>query len=530
MAKTLRVLNGATLTINSNNALTITDIIVIEPTGAFDIQNDASLIQINDVTNTGNITYRRNAEVRRLDYVYWSSPVANFTLNYIPAPLAPGPMYYWHPTFINPNGSEGYWLNASGLNMIPGMGYIMRSPSIFSNTTPQTLYGSFTGVPNNGLVNVTVSRGNDQDTSPHTNPGGNEITNYSDNQNLIGNPYPSAIRANQFLVDNQSVIEGVIKLWMHGNLPAVINSPFYENFVYNYSSSDYFIYNFTGASCCPAIGPDLFIGGGQGFFVEMIDGPAGSGVVTFDNHLRHHSYDNSFFFKLGKTKNQNASIMHQKQRFWLDIISNGSSARTLIGYVNGATNEKDSFYDAITSVSNSISIFSLINNQKFITQGRSYPLDTSDEVLIGYHTNIVGNLSIGLAATDATIQNQNIYLWDKFLNIYHLLNTTPYEFYTESGTFTERFSIIYQIEALNINLVNLNNEVQVISSDFITIISKKIAIKDVEVYDLLERKLMSYKGVFKNELELTEIMKNNIGLLLIIHLENNLQTVQKIIH
>jgi len=531
MARRLRVLNGATLTINPDNALTVSDNIIVEPTGIIDIQNDASLIQINDVVNTGNIIYRRNANVRRLDYVYWSSPVENYIFNNIPTPLTPGPMFYWNPTFINPNGSEGHWLNASGQNMTPGVGYIMRAPGTFDNTTPQTLNGTFTGVPNNGLVTVTVSRGNDQDPTPHYNPGGAEITNYSDNQNLIGNPYPSAIRANQFLVDNQSVIEGVVKLWTHGNLPALINSPFYENFVYNYSPGDYLIYNFTGASCCPAIGPELYIGGGQGFFVEMIDGPAGSGTVTFDNHLRHHSYDNSFFFKLTKPKNQHASLMQQKQRFWLDIIGTDySSARTLIGYVNGATNENDSFYDAITSVSNSISIFSMINDQKFITQGRSFPLDILDEVPIGYHSLNSGNLSIGLAATDESLNNQNIYLWDKLFDIYHLLNTSPYQFYSESGTNTNRFSIVYQNQTLNLNSLNLNNDVQVISSDYLTVISKNSPLKEVRVYDLLGRKLMSYKNIFKNELELSEIIKNNTGLLLMITLENNHQTIQKVIH
>lgn len=530
LAKNLSVLNGATLTISNGNAITVTDWVRVEPDATFEIANNGSLIQINDTPNSGNIIYRRNAIVKRLDYVYWSSPVSNFTLNQIPAPLTAGPMFYWHPTIANPNGFEGNWLNASGQIMTHGTGYIMRAPGSFSPTTAQTLNGSFVGVPNNGPISVTVSRGTNQNTTTQYTSSGAEVTNYSDNQNLIGNPYPSAIRANQFLVDNQDVIDGVVKLWMHGNDPALIISPYYQDFSYNYTPNDYLIYTFLGTSCCPTVGPDLFIGAGQGFFVEMKDGPAGNGIVTFDNHLRHHSYDNSFFFKTAKPKLAHASLSNQKHRFWLDIInSNLSSSRTLIGYVNDATYGKDSFYDAITSTGSHMSIFSLIENQKFSIQGRPAPLDIHDEVPIGFNVPTEGTYKIALAAHDALFDIQNIYLKDHLLESYHVLQNNAYEFFTSAGVITDRFSIVYTNQTLGVNQFT-SSDIQVISNQQLTIFSKSEAIKDVEVFDLLGRQLMTYTGVHQNELTLWEIMKNNTGLLLGVTLNNGKKSFHKVIH
>jgi hypothetical protein len=260
LAGTLSVLNGAILTVNSNNSVTVTNWVYVQANGTFQIENDASLIQINNVSNTGNIKYKRDASIRRLDYVYWSSPVANFNVNNISSPIAPGPIYTWNTTIANPNGGQGNWENAAGSVMQIAKGYIVRGSNSFSTSVNTTLNGIFTGVPNNGNYTFPISRGSDQNTAYHQGINGTEINNFSDNFNLLGNPYPSAIRGSQFLFNNNTKIEGNIKIWTHGALPSVISSPFYQSFVYNYNLGDYLTYNFTGTSCCPAANADLFIG------------------------------------------------------------------------------------------------------------------------------------------------------------------------------------------------------------------------------------------------------------------------------
>ena len=69
--------------------------------------------------------------------------------------------------------------------MTAGVGYIIRGSTAFNNVTASQLDAVFAdGVPNTGTVNVTVSRGNDND--------GLNGDDEDDDWNLLGNPYPSS--------------------------------------------------------------------------------------------------------------------------------------------------------------------------------------------------------------------------------------------------------------------------------------------------------------------------------------------------
>ncbi|WP_298303552.1 hypothetical protein [Flavobacterium sp.] len=535
LAGTLSVLNGATLTINSTNSVTVTDWVNVQATGSFIINNTASLVQINNTTNTGNITYRRTSNnIRSLDYVYWSSPVSNYNVNNIISPLIPGPIWRWNPIIANTNGGQGNWEVASGNTMLPAKGYIVRGPSSFSPTVPAPLNGTFVGTPNNGIINYTISRGSDQNTAYHQGINGTEITNFSDNWNLLGNPYPSAIRGSQFLFNNNTKIEGNIKLWTHGTLPSIIASPFYNSYLYNYSPGDYLTYNFTGTSCCPAAASDLFIGAGQGFFVQMIDGPAGSDIVTFNNGLRSASYDNSLFYRMSTPLTQTNSTFDvnalERNRIWLDLISsNNQSDRTLFGYIEGATMGRDSFFDSQTLKTGSMSIYSLINSDKFLIQGRQLPFDVYDEVPIGAHLQNSGSYDIGIGGLDGIFTTQNIYLKDKELDIIHDLKVSPYRFSAQSGTINNRFKIVYLNGSLNNNDLSLNNNIAVITNENIVIRSSNEKLHSITVFDVLGRNLGVYKDINSTEFTIKNLLKNNTALFLQIKLENGVLKNEKII-
>ena len=144
----------------------------------------------------------------------------------------------------------------------------------------------FRGKPNDGLITVNVGNGA---------------------STLTGNPYPSAIDAEEFLVLNQSVIEGSIWVWKHGLNPTSSTSPFYNNYQYNYNpTSDYIKYNGLGST-----EPDTFAGkiaSGQGFMVNMLHAAATPNTLTFTNNLRADasimSYDNTDFFRANWMQNQ----------------------------------------------------------------------------------------------------------------------------------------------------------------------------------------------------------------------------------
>lgn len=529
-AGNLIIQNGASLTVTSNNTITVTDKVTVNATGTFNLQNNSSLVQVNNVANTGNINYTRNASIRRQDYVYWSSPVAGFNTSNIGAPTTSGLIWRWNPTIANTNGGQGNWELAAGNTMTNGRGYIVRGPDSFSNTVASTLVNTFTGVPNNGLITASISRGSDTNTAYHVGLNGTEINNYSDNWNLIGNPYPSSIRASQFLFNNQTKIMGNIKIWTHGTLPAQIASPFYNSYLYNYSPGDYLTYNFTGTSCCPAAGSDYFIGAGQGFFVQMVDGPAATDNVTFNNGLRSNTYTNSTFYRTADNiidPPVNTNI--ERHRFWLDIVnSNLVSERSLIGYVEGASNGVDHFYDSNTMTSGAMNIFSLIGTNKFQIQGRKLPFNSMDEVPIGFTTPANGFYSIALAAVDGLFQTQNIYIRDKDLNIIHNLKNGPYRFYNTNGTRLNRFIIIYNYNLRQDESAS-TNEVVVISADTISVQSTMIPISSVTVFDMIGRVIGNYEGNNEYSLTLENLPKNNTPLIIQTKLSNGDYLSEKII-
>ena len=468
--------------------------------------------------------------------MYWSSPVANQNFNSIFTPITPGPKYEWHTTIPNSNGGEGNWINLTTSTMTTGKGYIIRGPdtSPFNNTTPNILTANFKGIPNNGTFTVPINRGNDTNVAYHTGNNGIEITNLSDNWNLLGNPYPSSIRGSQFLFNNRTKIEGNIRLWTHNTLPSsLISNPFYSTFVSNYTAGDYLQFNFTGTSCCPTASLDLFIGAGQGFFVQMKDGLIGSNVVTFNNSLRSASYPNNNFFRfqnIAQTYEETDIINLERNRIWLDIInSNNQSTRTLFGYIEGASSGWDSFYDCLTQENGSMDIYSLIDDKKFSIQGRPIPFDDNDAVPIGLSITVAGDYSIGLAGIDGVFEQQSIFLKDNLLGIYHDLKIAPYSFNIAAGTNTNRFEVVYRNGTLGNNNFSQNEDLKVIVNENVSIESSDV-IKEVIVYNALGQIINSYENVSSNKLILFAITKSHKTLLLKIKLDNGQVYTKKIIY
>jgi len=534
---TLSVLNGASLTVNSDNNITIKDWVKVAANATFTIENNANLVQVTNVNsnqNTGNIVYKRNASVRSLDYVYWSSPVAGFTVNNIASPLVLGPIYKWNATVSNPNGGFGNWQSASGSVMTAGVGYIAQAPGTFSASTPATLFGKFTGVPNNGVINATVSRGPDTNSSFHTGSNGTQITNYSDNWNLLGNPYPSSIRGSQFLFDHRTKLMGQLRLWTHGTLPQAISSPFYDSFVYNYNPGDYFTYDFTGTSCCPSANADLFIGAGQGFFVAMVDGAAGSDTVTFNNSLRSDSYSNSMFYRQGNPNvEENRVNSLERHRIWLDLLDgSGQSTRTLVGYIEEATMGNDSFFDAETLSTGFMAIYSMIGDSKFIIQGRSLPFNPNDRVPIGVTIATAGKHTIAIGAVDGLFENPNkdIYLEDLYRGTLHDLRSAPYVFDTAPGTFTDRFILRYKNKRANLQKVTREPVVIYTSNATITTYATSQSIRSIEVYDVLGRIIYNANGIDAPEHIITSLKASSQTLVVKVLLEDGSVDIKKVFY
>lgn len=525
--KNLIVKSGGILELQSGNSLTIKEGVDVNAGGTFNIQNNSSLVQIDNVANTGNISMKRDANIRKLDYVYWSSPVANFASSAVSSGTSTGYIYKWLPTTVSGNTSNfGNWAGGSE-TMVTGKGYIVRGPNNFT-ATPQIFTANFAGVPNNGNITTPIARST-YDGVPYAGPTTTPVTADDDNWNLIGNPYPSAIDALSFLSVNTNVA-GFVKIWSHGTIPlSGIADPFYEDYVYNYSLTDYITYNNLGASSSPQFTGK--IGAGQGFFVLMNHSSISPNEnAVFDNSMRDHTYRNDQFFRTNEAASPSIT---ERNRIWLDLIApDGKTSRTLVGYATGATNILDRPFDAIAmGIKTNFELYTLAENKGLCIQGRSLPFDENDTIPMGVSIPQNGIYTIAIASVDGLFanSNQNIFLEDQLLGIVHDLRTAPYSFTANTGTFENRFVLRYTSGTLGTDNFTLTHSVKVVTNEKVTVHAANQIIKEILVFDLLGRKIDSYKNVNAAQFTLNHLSKTMTTLILKITLENDVEVTEKII-
>lgn len=498
---------SGTVVIKSGYSLTLDKALTVL-NGSLTISDNASLVQVDDnAVNSGNIILNRIANIKKFDYVYWSSPLANFPITSLSPSTLSVHLWKWIPTI---GGNYGNWTNANE-NMIAGKGYLVRGPSNFDNVATQKFTATFTGTPNNGLITPAIERGSYQGADYQNPNGGGTVTSRDDNYNLLGNPYPSSIKALDFLTANPT-LEGAVRIWTHGSLPSASNpSPFYGYFQYNYSMNDYIVYNGTGTISGPS-GFNGYIASGQAFFVTMVDGPATTGNAIFKNSMRSSAYDNSQFYRFqnsdgGQYQNEASG------RIWLDLVAgNGSVSRTLVGYLDGATNAKDRMYDADIKLGAGQNFYSMIDDRKMCIQGKALPFSKSDRVDLGFQTTTEGTYNLAIATLDGFFENDDrpIFVKDNLLGLIHDLKQAPYRFSTAAGTFNNRFTLLYAPEAAgkfgvvtqetvagNIILTEKNAELAITASDGI--------IDKVSIYDLTGRKIYDRDGINNNQFSIDNL-------------------------
>ncbi|MFC4816529.1 choice-of-anchor D domain-containing protein [Flavobacterium sp. GCM10023249] len=510
---------GATLTIASNDYIEINN--NVTNNGAITIQDGGSLIQMSNTgtySGTGtNSMVRVASNLKLFDYVYWSSPLTS-----APFTSIPNSRYYeWDADVVNPAGfGEGNWVATADANMVPGKGYIFRVPNA-DPTQTVTFSGSLF---NNGIVNKTVNKGTITAPFAGTNT---TITEFDDNWNLVGNPYPSAIDTQTFATDNNAVLEdGTVYLWRHLNAPVQSTSPYYSTFTYNYTTTDYVKHN--GTASIPGGAFDGKIASGQAFFVKMKESlGSNSANLEFKNGQRSSAHNNSQFFRTGAGQTE-------KHRIWLDLISPDQSVKTqVVAYVEGATNEDDFYFDSKSSYKSGFGFHSVNNNVIFDIQARALPFADNDLVPLGVQLPTAGTYTIAIGQTDGVFANRSnkIYLEDRTNNTIHDLTMSPYQFTAAQGIINDRFVLRYTDNRLNNDdFESLNNSVKVFGRNNAIAISSGIeSIASYEVYNVLGQSIASKNKIDRQEIEVTSVQRNNQTLIVKVNLKNGHTVTKKIL-
>lgn len=509
-ACSVSVINGAAVLFDKGTLTVENAVAVISGTLEFDDTNfDVSLYQPNNVTNaasvfnggnTGNITFKRTAApMYKFDYTYWSTPVYPQNLLAV-SPASPIGLFLDYTTAWH------YIPDPSTTTMEVCRGYIIRAPTTYNvfPAGPNDYTASFIGVPNNGDLSIAINGGAGQ-------------------FNFLGNPYPSALDANDFLNGNTNVT-GTLYFWTH-------NTPINPVTLQYALTGDYASYNLSGGVAATNSGagnssqPTKYVASGQGFFIKGLT----STPAVFQNTMREPGNNSNFYKSPIATQGELA-----KHRYWLDITNTeGAFKQALVAYVETATQGLDRLFDGdLVELGNVISIYTKVQDTKLTIQGRALPFEISDLVPLAYKTTIASTYTITMPQYDGLFTEQHVYLEDKVLNVIHDLTEGPYTFATEIGTFEERFVLRYTDQALGTDdpVFNENSVVVYKNEQGLHVNTGNEVMKSVTIYDVRGRVLATQKQVGTTTTLFTTLPDTQQVLLVKIVGENGGEVTKKVVY
>lgn len=494
--KSLTLNEGYTFTMKSGFYLNVAENIVNNSLpGSFIVENNANLVQLNDVApaNVGQITVKRNSSaIFRLDYTMWSSPVTGTQTLKAFSPQTVNNRFYDYTTATDIFTA----VDPLTTTFTPGKGYFIRSANnhVANNGTnlAQTWAGSFVGVPTNGIVNV-------------------DLNTTSQGFNLVGNPYPSVISADVFIGANTSNIDGTLYFWRRKNDASGLGD----------TGSFYATYTeFGGIGSDSSDDPNGFIQVGQGFLIKAL-----SSELLFDSTMKVPDEFTNQFFRTTNT----SSI--EKHRVWINLTNeNGVFSKMLMGYAEGASNEKDRM-DGRYINDSGVALTSLLDNLEYSIQAKALPFSVEDSFPLSFKVVTAGVFTIAVDHVDGLFGGgQLVYLEDTFTTIVHDLSTSPYTFTAEAGDYKSRFVVRFSNQTMSLN-ENLNADAVVVftKDNAININTGTIQMQSLVVFDVQGRKLFSQEELHTAEFTIQTLAKRNQVILLQIKDVNNNVVTKKVV-
>ncbi|TRW22359.1 T9SS sorting signal type C domain-containing protein [Flavobacterium zepuense] len=470
--------------------------------GSFNIENNASLVQINNISNSGDVIVKKNSNpLFRLDYTMWSSPVTGQPLNTF-SPFTATNRFYTYGGFDSNNVYQDQYFVVPDLTATfqRATGYLIRMPNSINGTATGTYYngtathsfvGIFKGVANNGSVTKAL------------NTSGGRYT-------ATGNPYPSPINLADFFTENAGVLDSGSGLyfWRKKNdsnvstyatltlaglvangatpdpTPENPNPSPDSNYQYGGQTQEAF---YTGNN------QNWIVSQGQGFLVRAAAN-LGNPQLRFTNVMRRKSPANGLqpFFKGMQNGQDDAS------RLWLNITGTSSFSQVAVAYIAGATLGLDYGYDGkrLTDGGNA-QLYTMVDDTNLAIQARP-AFNAADVVPLGFTATAPGQFTFAIDHVDGVFaQGQEIYLVDHLTGVTHDIKGSAYTFSTESGTFNDRFSIVYMKTTLGVNNPDLiaNGVIIYKESKQIKITSGGIDMTDVTIFDLTGRNIYNEDNV-----------------------------------
>lgn len=464
--------DGKELTVNNDSG--IENSWYLELNGKMDLQGESQLVQTEDsdlvVGASGVLERDQQGTKDRYTYNYWSSPVGatsmatnNSSYKYNLSNILMNGTNPNSPSAINFVG--GYDGSVSGSNIsiasywiwkfanqadddysawehvghtediLPGEGYTMKGVANTNGNVSQEQNYVFNGKPNNGDIELNLSANNDY---------------------LIGNPYPSAIDADQFILDNGPTIEGA------GNTTGTLY--FWEHWgggshILQEYQGGYATYNLAGGVPAASNGvidedvdqggvligskvPGRYIPVSQGFFVIGEN----TGKIKFNNGQRiFKKEDNSSSVFMRNNSSQDSTGSEDNR---LKLRLNFTSANTiqrqiLLTVDDRATFEYDWGFDGHLYDEQVDDMSWVIDDERYVIQGINN-IDVQDTVLpISIKKSEGGDIVISIKEIENAPNDLGIYLHDLEFDTYHDLKNSDYEVNLLAGQYDNRYQIVF---------------------------------------------------------------------------------------
>ncbi|MEP5339323.1 MAG: LamG-like jellyroll fold domain-containing protein [Algibacter sp.] len=421
---------------------------------------------------------------------------------------------YWLYKFYGPANDYDAWISIDETSSLSaGEGFTMKGTSGSVAITDEQNY-VFKGLPYNGDVTLVLD------------------STSEDKERLIGNPYPSAIDATEFILDNlsttdggnntETVINGALYFWDHfgeensHSLGAYVGGYATRNLLTGAEaiSNDARINN-TSDGGSPAEGtkiPGEYIAVNQGFFVStevktgLLDNngvqidPIDGGTIIFKNSQRIYATEDgstSLFLKSSSKKDSSANSESDNDTPIIKLMFDspkGYHRQIVLGVNDFASDGFDMGYDALMVDVNEEDMYWDFSDNKFVIQGVNN-LNSTQEFSLGVVVKESGLIVIKIDELENIDSNLPIYIKDEVTGQTHQINSTSFEIDLEAGTYNDRFKLVFQAASGSLStggIETLENVLLYYDTDESEIVVKKdldTYISEVIVYNLLGQEL-----------------------------------------
>ena len=507
----------------NNNKIEVTHYLKLD--GTINLLGEAQLLQDEeselDELSIGYLLRRQQGNADLYNYNYWSSPVSpenieennkNFTIrgvmkdestgeinnlyfsgSYSGSPSSPATLSsYWLNAFRNVASDYSNWESiGESTDLKVGQGWTMKGPG--TGRFNEEYNYVFKGKPNNSNSKSPI-----------------ELEISSGNSYLVGNPFPSALDTDKFILNN-IFLSGAIYFWEHWGASSHTSSDYQGGYA-----------TVTLAGQVKAMGQprkssqqqsglkthERYIPVGKGFFVEAYS----DGVLSFKNedrafarekvNLTSNSSTNSVEYPLQSDDAMNDAIDERKKLRLGFYNKNGIHREILLTEDANTTSGYDRMYDAENYEELPDDLNWQIDNIEAVIQ--SIP-DVSNGLVLPLKLKIeeTGEFKISLDSLQYFNEDIGIGLKDKVNETITNLRIRDHIQMLDAGTYTDRFELVFKIYNQNLSTENTltNNDAVVFyrNSDQNIVVTKEnnFNIQDASLFSILGQEIAFWQ--FQNQ-------------------------------